>query len=75
MPITPFLRNQAFDADLIETMSAAFVQACATLGLSRRTDPSTGVVARQIIEGAQRGLRTMTALYLGTIQEFKPPPH
>ncbi len=74
MPITPFLRNQAFDPDLIDAMSAAFTQACTTLGLVDRADPITELVARYIIELAQRGIRTHTALYLATIEEFKSDP-
>jgi hypothetical protein len=71
MPITPFLRNEAFDPDLIDTMSAALTQACTTLGLVDRADPITEVVAHHIIKLAQRGIRTQTALYLATIEEFK----
>jgi hypothetical protein len=74
MPITPFLRNQAFDPELIEAMSAAFTKACTALGLSDRADPITELVARYIIECAQRGLRTETALYLSAIREFNAPP-
>ena len=74
MPITPFLRNQAFDPETIEVMSGAFTKACVTLGLKDRSDPLTELVARQIIELAQRGMRTPTALYLSTLQEFKANP-
>ena len=31
MPITPYLAGQAFDPQVIETMSAAFVAACEAL--------------------------------------------
>ncbi len=72
MPITPFLRNQPFDPEIIETMSAAFVKACASLGLSDRADPITELVARRIIEAAQRGIRNEAALYLNVMQEFRP---
>ncbi len=72
MPITPFLRHQAFDPETIEVMSAVFVKACASLGLADRTDPITELVARRIIEAAQRGLRNETALYLDVMLEFRP---
>lgn len=75
MPITPFLAgNQAFDPDAIEEMSSAFVKACAHLGLSLKTDPLTELVARHIIEAAQRGIRTETALYFSALQEFRSNP-
>ena len=74
MPITPFLRGQAFEPELIEAMSTAFTKACETLGLIDRADPITELVARQIIEFAERGVRTQTALYFKTVEEFKANP-
>lgn len=74
MPITPFLRNQAFDPDAIEEMSSAFAKACANLGLSDKADPITELVARHIVEAAQRGIRTETALYFSALQEFRSNP-
>src|ERR1700733_1437725 len=56
MPITPFLRHEAFGPEQIELMSAAFLDACAELGLENgRADPTTQLVAARIIELAQRG--------------------
>jgi hypothetical protein len=72
MPITAFLHNQAFEPELIEAMSAAFTEACSTLGLADRADPITEIVASKIIEAAQRGLRTQNALYQSAMQEFSP---
>ena len=60
MPITPFLKGQAFDPELVEAMSAAFESTCDALGLTERTDPITALVAEKIIEAAQRGLRPRT---------------
>lgn len=74
MPITPFLRHQAFDPETIEVMSSAFVKACASLGLVDQSDRMTELVARQIIEAAQRGIRNDTALYLTVMHEFKSKP-
>lgn len=74
MPISPFLRNQAFDPETIEVMSSAFAEACASLGLADRSDRMTELIARQIIEAAQRGIRNQTALYLSAMQEFKSRP-
>ncbi len=74
MPITPFLRHQAFEPDTIEAMSYAFQNACRALGLTDRGDPLNELVARHIIELAQRGVRTPTALYMLTLKEFKAHP-
>jgi hypothetical protein len=71
VPITPFLHNHAFDQDAIQAMSLAFDCACDALGLTDRDDPFNQEVAKQVIELAQRGIRTPTALYLATMLEFK----
>jgi hypothetical protein len=71
MPITPFLRNQEFDPDAVEAMASAFTKICRSLGLSNRADPMTEIVARRIIEFAQRGMRNDTALYRSVLQEFQ----
>jgi hypothetical protein len=41
MPITRFLANQAFELEVIESMSAAFVAACDALQLKVGKDPAT----------------------------------
>jgi hypothetical protein len=57
LPITPFLKEQAFAPKLVEAMGAAFSKTCDALGLTDRTDPITALVAEKIVELAQRGLR------------------
>jgi hypothetical protein len=70
MPITPFLAPQAFDPEVIEEMSAAFVAACDALHLKVVDDPATRLVAEkiasvpflvsQITTGAIKGEATLT---------------
>ncbi len=71
MPITPFLRGQAFDPETVEAMGKAFVTTCEALGLSNRADAATKRVAEKIIELAQRGIKDPTAMYLAAFDEFK----
>lgn len=71
MPITPFLRGQAFDPELIESMGAAFSKTCEALGLAERSDPITALVAEKIIELAERGLRNPTTMHLMAVNELK----
>ena len=71
MPIKPFLAGQAFEPELIEQMSAAFVGACDALRLNVGDDPATRLVARTIIELAQRGLRDREVLIDMTLREFR----
>ena len=54
MPITPFLRGEVFDSEVLDAMSLAFTQVCTTLGLVDR-DPITQHVAGRMVELAQAG--------------------
>ena len=70
MPITPFLAHQAFEPEVIETMSAAYVAACDALRLKVGDDPATRLVAEKVIELAQRGIRDPDMLRKMTLKEF-----
>jgi hypothetical protein len=75
MPITPFLRHQAFDPIQIDLMGKAFKDACASLGLNEEADDSaTRLVATHIIELAQRGIVNADELFDATMREFRPNP-
>lgn len=71
MPIRPFLAGQAFEPELIQQMSAAFIRACDALRLELRDDPATRVVARTIIDMAERGLRDSETLLEMALREFR----
>jgi hypothetical protein len=71
MPITPFLRGQAFDPETVEVMGKAFV----ALGLTDRADAMTNLVAEKIIELAQRGFKNPLALHLAAMSEFESDLH
>jgi hypothetical protein len=70
MPITPFLAHQAFEPEVIEIMSAAYVAACDALRLKVGDDPATRLVAEKVIELAQRGIRDPIMLRTMTLKEF-----
>jgi hypothetical protein len=57
MTIHPLLNSRAFDPETIEVMVAVFEDALRELRLTNRADPATEVVARKVIELAQRGER------------------
>jgi hypothetical protein len=62
MPIQQLLKEQSFDPDDINLLSSAFEEALQTLGLVDRTVPAAQLVAKLIIELAQRGERDPTRL-------------
>ena len=71
MPITPFLRNQAFEPEALDAMSLAFTNACKALGLSDRSDKLTEIVAHHVIEWAQRGVLDPIELTAATLRGIK----
>ena len=70
-PTTPFLRGQAFDPETVKAIGDALIITCETLGVSERDDASIQLIARKIIELAERGLKNTTALHLAALKEFK----
>ncbi len=74
MPIRPYLQGQAFDPDSIRVMSVAFENACKQLGILDKHDAVTKIVARTVIDMAQRGYRDEDSLTDAVMQEFRPPP-
>ena len=71
MPIRRFLAGQAFDPELIQQMSAAFLRACEALQLEPVDDPATRLLAKTIVEFAQRGHRDAKSLFEMTVQAFQ----
>src|ERR1700726_3535403 len=57
MPINRMLDSAAFDPAAVTALTNAYEEACAALRLIDRTDPLAEVVAKKIIEHAQRGER------------------
>ncbi len=70
MPITPYLSGQAFDPETLRNMGKVFEEVCARFGLPIRHDPATEVLAKFIIERAQRGMRDYDVLLKATLVEF-----
>ena len=55
MPIYEILKGGAFEPKHIEAMGQAFEAVCSGLGMTSHDDPLRDLVARKIIECAQRG--------------------
>jgi hypothetical protein len=67
MPIIPFLKDEAFDPDQIQAMSAALGQVSQALGVSDQQ--SREILATRIIELARRGERNAWRLKERVLQE------
>ncbi len=70
VPIRPFLTGQAFEPEAIRNMSLAYEGACQALGLRLREDPATKLVAKTVIELAQRGISDAETLRDMVLKEF-----
>jgi hypothetical protein len=57
MAVYRLFKNAAFEPEAISTMTSAYAEVCRTLGLSDRDQRETNVVAKKVIEFAQRGAR------------------
>ena len=72
MPIRPYLQGQGFDPDTVRVMGSAFEKVCRQLGIADRHDAVTKIVARTVIDMAQRGFRDVDGLTAAVMQEFSP---
>ena len=70
MPITPFLAGQPFDPEAVHAMSMAFDSVCKSLGLRAGADPTAEIIAKKVIELAQRGVRDPAALGERVLREL-----
>jgi hypothetical protein len=57
MAVYHLFQHEAFEPEAISTMTRAYADVCRTLGLNEYDDPQTSVVAKKVIEFAQRGAR------------------
>lgn len=59
MPLSPYLQDReiVFEPETLKAMTAAYVEACRSLGLTDRDDPLTRLVAHRIIDAAIEGER------------------
>ena len=55
MAIYRLLNNRAFGPDEIRVLTTAYEEALRTLRLANRSDPAAEIIAKKIIEFAQRG--------------------
>jgi hypothetical protein len=72
MPIYRLLRDHAFGPEEIKVLGDAFEDALRTLRLVNRDDPATEIVAKKIIELAQRGERDPERLRQAAVQSVSP---
>jgi len=71
MPIRPFLDGQAFNPEMIESMSKALAGACEALGLRQKPDLAIRIVATCIIDHARNGIHDPELLKVAAVCAFR----
>jgi hypothetical protein len=71
MAVYRLYKNKAFEPDAIAMMSSAYVDVCRTLGMDDRDHPQNDVVAKTVIEFAQRGVRDRARLRDQVLQALR----
>jgi hypothetical protein len=67
------MQGQAFSPEDVERLSAAYEAALKLLDLPNRADPVTEIVAKRIIEAAQRGLIDPAKICAAAIKDLGIP--
>jgi len=73
-PVIPFLRDQEFAPEVIDSMSVALERVYGMIGLAARRDPAAELLARKIIEYAQSGIQHADALIEAMQKDFDVKP-
>ena len=71
MAVYRLFKNKAFEPEIIAAMTAAYAEACETLGVSDRDRPRADAVAKKVIEFAQRGERDPARLREHVLQAMQ----
>jgi hypothetical protein len=71
MAVYRLFKNQPFEPEAISTMSRTYVEVCRTLGVSERDQSETSMVAKTVIEFAQRGARDPHLLRACVLQALR----
>lgn len=70
MAVYRLFKNKAFEPETISVMTSAYAEVCRTLGVNDR-DHAADVVAKKVIEFAQRGERNPDRLREHVLQAMQ----
>ena len=72
MPITPFLKGEVFEPEIVRAMGVAFDSACKSLNVIDRSGPLGQYIAGNIIELAVAGEHDPLRLCERVVATYKP---
>jgi hypothetical protein len=73
MTVYPFLRDAAFEPEIIEVMTGANEELVSELELTDRNDPLTEVIAKEVIEAAPLGVHNPAEMRLWVLNSLPKP--
>lgn len=71
MPIYRLLQNMPFEPEEVANLVTAYERALKEIGLVDRNDPIAEMVAKKVMEVAQRGVRDAAQISELTIKELR----
>ena len=71
MAVYRLFKNKAFEPEAITIMTSAYADVCRALGLNERDPSAADIVAKKVIEFAQRGERNPARLRDWVIQALR----
>ena len=72
MGVYRLFRNKPFEPEAITMMSGAYADVCDALGVNDRDLPAMDIVAKAVIEFAQRGVSDRTDLRQRVLEALGP---
>ena len=73
MSVYPFVRDAAFEPEIIEVMTGAYEELLGELELADREDPLAEVIAKEVIEAARLGVHDVVEMRLWVLNSLDKP--
>jgi hypothetical protein len=73
MTVYPFVRDAAFEPEIIEVMTGAYEELLGELKLADRDDPLTEVIAMELMEAARLGVHDVAEMRLWVLNTLGRP--
>jgi len=73
MAVDRLFKNKPFEPEALNVMTSAYADVCRALGVSDRDQRQANMVAKTVIEFAQRGVRDRSRLRERVLQALRDP--
>jgi hypothetical protein len=73
MNVDPFVREAAFEPEIIQVMTGAYEELLGELDLADRDDPLAEVIAKEVIQAARLGVHDVVEMRLWVLNSLSKP--